>query len=140
MGWSVLNSRRYGGDGAAFDHPPLKGEGRTAAGSPGWGGGDAGVDGGAVYAEAPSPPPGPLTRANLSPAEPRYSEGSATQQSARSRRQPTSVGGGEERLRHALFSPRSVALIGQSNDPGTTAGRPLKFLRQAGYAGRIYPA
>jgi acyl-CoA synthetase (NDP forming) len=48
-------------------------------------------------------------------------------------------GGGEERLRHALFSPRSVALIGQSNDPGKTAGRPLKFLRQAGYAGRIYP-
>jgi acetate---CoA ligase (ADP-forming) len=32
-----------------------------------------------------------------------------------------------------------VALIGQSNDPGKTAGRPLKFLRQAGYAGRIYP-
>jgi len=31
-----------------------------------------------------------------SPAEPRYSEGSATQQSDRSRQQPTSVGGGEE--------------------------------------------
>jgi len=30
-------------------------------------------------------------------------------------------------------------VIGQSNDPGKTAGRPLKFLRQAGYAGRIYP-
>src|SRR5215470_10281642 len=45
----------------------------------------------------------------------------------------------EERLRQALFSPRSVALIGQSNDPGKTAGRPLKFLRQAGYAGRVYP-
>jgi alpha-D-ribose 1-methylphosphonate 5-triphosphate synthase subunit PhnI len=30
-----------------------------------------------------------------SPAEPRYSEGSATQQSDRSRQQPTSVGGGE---------------------------------------------
>ena len=46
---------------------------------------------------------------------------------------------GEERLRQALLSPRSVALIGQSHDPGKTAGRPLKFLRQAGYAGRIYP-
>jgi acetate---CoA ligase (ADP-forming) len=45
----------------------------------------------------------------------------------------------EENLRQALFSPRSVAVIGQSNDPGKTAGRPLKFLRQAGYAGRIYP-
>src|SRR5262252_3345700 len=44
-----------------------------------------------------------------------------------------------ERLRQALLSPCSVALIGQSNDPGKTAGRPLKFLRQAGYAGRIYP-
>src|SRR5262249_42040295 len=45
----------------------------------------------------------------------------------------------EERLRQALFSPRSVALIGQSNDPGKTTGRPLKFLRQARYAGRVYP-
>jgi len=42
-------------------HPPLKGEGRTAAGSPGWGGG------GAAYAEALSPPPGPLTRSDLPP-------------------------------------------------------------------------
>jgi glycyl-tRNA synthetase beta chain len=31
-----------------------------------------------------------------SPAEPRYSEGSATQQSDRSRQQPTSIGGGEK--------------------------------------------
>ncbi len=38
-----------------------------------------------------------------------------------------------------LFAPRSIALIGQSNDAGKTAGRPLKFLRQAGYAGRVYP-
>jgi acetate---CoA ligase (ADP-forming) len=53
---------------------------------------------------------------------------------------PSPQGGGEKRtLREALFSPRSVALIGQSNDPGKTAGRPLKFLRQAGYAGRVYP-
>jgi acetate---CoA ligase (ADP-forming) len=44
-----------------------------------------------------------------------------------------------ERLRHALFSPCSVAVVGQSNDPGKTAGRPLKFLRQAGFAGRVYP-
>src|SRR5262249_11752691 len=45
----------------------------------------------------------------------------------------------ERRLPDALFAPRSVALIGQSNDAGKTAGRPLKFLRQAGFAGRIYP-
>jgi acyl-CoA synthetase (NDP forming) len=42
-------------------------------------------------------------------------------------------------LRDALFSPRSVAIVGQSDDPGKTAGRPLKFLRQMGYAGRVYP-
>ena len=42
-------------------------------------------------------------------------------------------------LRQALLSPRSVAIVGQSNDPAKTAGRPLKFLRQAGYAGRVYP-
>src|SRR3954469_4137352 len=42
-------------------------------------------------------------------------------------------------LRQALFAPRSVAIIGQSNDATKTAGRPLKYLRQAGFAGRIYP-
>jgi len=35
--------------------------------------------------------------------------------------------------------PCAVAIVGQSNDPGKTAGRPLKYLRQAGYAGRVYP-
>src|SRR5258707_7295213 len=70
------------------------GEGRTAEGSPGFGDGGAAHDGDASYAEAPSPPPGALARADLPPAEPRYSEGSATQRSDRSRQQPTSVGGG----------------------------------------------
>jgi acyl-CoA synthetase (NDP forming) len=42
-------------------------------------------------------------------------------------------------LRHALLAPRSVALIGQSDDASKTTGRPLRFLRQAGYAGRVYP-
>jgi alkylation response protein AidB-like acyl-CoA dehydrogenase len=42
-------------------------------------------------------------------------------------------------LREALFAPRSVAIVGQSDDPTKTAGRPLKFLRQLGYAGRVYP-
>jgi len=37
-------------------------------------------------------------------------------------------------LRRALLSPRSVVLVGQSNDAGKTAGRPLKYLRQAGFA------
>src|ERR1041384_1184387 len=42
-------------------------------------------------------------------------------------------------LRRALLSPGSVAVIGQSDDAGKTTGRPLKFLRQAGYRGTIYP-
>src|SRR5262245_44547356 len=42
-------------------------------------------------------------------------------------------------LRDALFAPASVAIVGQSDDPDKTAGRPLKFLRQLGYAGRVYP-
>src|ERR687887_71493 len=45
----------------------------------------------------------------------------------------------EPTLRQALLSPRAIALIGQSNDAEKTAGRPLKYLRQAGYAGRIFP-
>jgi len=43
------------------------------------------------------------------------------------------------KLREALFAPASVAIVGQSNDAAKTAGRPLKFLQQMGYAGRIYP-
>ena len=42
-------------------------------------------------------------------------------------------------LRQKLLSPRSVALIGASDDKSKTAARPLRFLRQAGYAGTIYP-
>ncbi len=42
-------------------------------------------------------------------------------------------------LAQVLLAPKSVAIVGQSNDANKTAGRPLKYLRQAGYAGRIYP-
>src|SRR6267154_2279236 len=42
-------------------------------------------------------------------------------------------------LAQALLAPRSVAIVGQSNDAAKTAGRPLRYLRQAGFAGRIYP-
>ena len=42
-------------------------------------------------------------------------------------------------LADALFQPRSVALIGISDDAGKTAGRPLRFLRKHGFAGAIYP-
>ena len=46
---------------------------------------------------------------------------------------------GKVTLRQALLAPRSVAIVGQSNDASKTAGRPLKYLRQAGFAGRIFP-
>ncbi len=42
-------------------------------------------------------------------------------------------------LRQSLFSPQSVAIVGQSDDVTKTAGRPLKYLRQVGFGGRIYP-
>jgi acetate---CoA ligase (ADP-forming) len=42
-------------------------------------------------------------------------------------------------LSQVLLAPQSVAIVGQSNDATKTAGRPLKYLRQAGFAGRIYP-
>ena len=42
-------------------------------------------------------------------------------------------------LRQALLSPRSVAIIGQSDDASKTTGRPLKYLRDAGFRGKIYP-
>jgi len=41
-------------------------------------------------------------------------------------------------LRRALLSPRAVVIVGQSNDAGKAAGRPLNFLRRAGYAGTVY--
>jgi acetate---CoA ligase (ADP-forming) len=106
---------------AAGGRPPPTGKDRTADGGgeylPDPPPGQATVRASdAACTQAPSPVPGPLTRAGL----------------------PV-PGGNEEKLRHALFSPCSVAVIGQSNDPGKTAGRPLKFLRQAGFTGRVYP-
>jgi cobaltochelatase CobN len=52
---------------AASCYPPLHGEGRTAEGSPGWGGGGPARDTDAGFAARLSPPPGPLTRADLPP-------------------------------------------------------------------------
>jgi len=42
-------------------------------------------------------------------------------------------------LARVLLSPTSVAVMGASDDAGKTSGRPLTFLRQAGFAGRVYP-
>lgn len=38
-----------------------------------------------------------------------------------------------------LFRPRSVAIVGASSDPNKVGGRPLAFLRKAGFGGRILP-
>jgi acyl-CoA synthetase (NDP forming) len=42
-------------------------------------------------------------------------------------------------LPQALFSPRSVALIGASGDAAKNSARPQRYLRKHGYAGRILP-
>jgi len=38
-----------------------------------------------------------------------------------------------------ILHPASVAIIGASDDGTKTTGRPLRFLRQAKFAGRVYP-
>ncbi len=40
---------------------------------------------------------------------------------------------------HALFTPRSIAVLGASSDATKIGGRPVKFLKAHGYTGDIYP-
>jgi acyl-CoA synthetase (NDP forming) len=40
---------------------------------------------------------------------------------------------------HGFFEPGSVAIIGASADPDKLGGRPVRFFREAGFAGAIYP-
>lgn len=39
----------------------------------------------------------------------------------------------------ALLAPRSIALVGASDDPARIGGRPLRYLRSSGFKGAIYP-
>ena len=39
----------------------------------------------------------------------------------------------------ALFNPRSVAIIGASEDPTRIGGRPLRYLKESGFEGAIWP-
>ena len=43
------------------------------------------------------------------------------------------------RLLEALLSPRSVAIVGASDDPTRIGGRPIAYMQAAGYGGRILP-
>lgn len=43
-----------------------------------------------------------------------------------------------ERLQHFL-SPRSIAVVGASEDPRRIGGRPIAYSKAAGYSGTIYP-
>lgn len=38
-----------------------------------------------------------------------------------------------------LFRPRSVAVVGASTDPAKIGGRPLRFLREHGFSGDVWP-
>jgi acetate---CoA ligase (ADP-forming) len=51
---------------------------------------------------------------------------------------PPSPAAGDDALR-ALFAPRSVAVLGASDDPVKIGGRPLAFLLRHGYAGKVFP-
>lgn len=39
----------------------------------------------------------------------------------------------------ALLAPRSIAIVGASNDWRRFGGRPVHYLREAGYQGGLYP-
>lgn len=39
----------------------------------------------------------------------------------------------------AILNPKSVAVVGASNDPAKLTGRPIAYLQAGGYAGTIYP-
>ncbi len=38
-----------------------------------------------------------------------------------------------------LFAPRSIAILGASNDPARIGGRPIAYMKAAGFDGAIYP-
>lgn len=45
----------------------------------------------------------------------------------------------EQHPLHLLFNARSVAVIGASSNPSRIGGRPIDFMKTAGYKGNLYP-
>jgi len=39
----------------------------------------------------------------------------------------------------SLLAPRSIAVVGASENPNKVGGRPIKYLKEQGFSGRIYP-
>lgn len=42
-------------------------------------------------------------------------------------------------LHRLIFAPESIVIVGASADPAKTSSRPLRYLVEGGYKGRIYP-
>ena len=40
---------------------------------------------------------------------------------------------------HGLFEPQTVAILGASSNPNKLGGRPIRFLRDGGFQGKVYP-
>ena len=40
---------------------------------------------------------------------------------------------------HGLFEPQTVAILGASSEPNKLGGRPIRFLRDGGFQGKVYP-
>ena len=52
---------------------------------------------------------------------------------------PTSSANQTDESLRPLLHPSTVAIIGASDNPTRIGGRPLRYMRDAGFSGRIYP-
>ncbi len=43
------------------------------------------------------------------------------------------------RFQKGFLSPKSIAVIGASNDPARIGGKPIDYLKRFGYQGQVYP-
>lgn len=40
---------------------------------------------------------------------------------------------------HAALNPRSIAIVGASDNPHKVGGRPILFMNKYGYKGKVFP-